>query len=285
MLLVGDRLVWFERQVGLFGGLLGEELGRWVGEAGVEVDGVWQVSGFAGLGLEGFDVAVVRCGSGVGVVGVELGLGLGLVDVLCGGGGFGGGAVRGLSRLEMGVLDLVLLPVVAGLGELFGLGGVGLGAHVLGVDGLPGGKVESVVGFGFSVSVGGVEGRLVVGLPGSVLQGFLDVVDRRIAGEAAAGGGVVCGEIVRAVGPVAVELVAGFEVLRVPAGELVGLRVGDVLRTGQSVGRPLVARVGEERLFHFRPGAQGQRLVAEVTGHITNTITDTVTDDGVRWCC
>ena len=68
-------------------------------------------------------------------------------------------------------------------------------------------------------------------------------------------------------------MVAGFDLLRVPAGELVGLRVGDVIRMGQSVGRPLVGRVGEQRLFQLRPGARGQRLVAEVTGHLTTGTT------------
>ena len=44
--------------------------------------------------------------------------------------------------------------------------------------------------------------------------------------------------------------------------------MGDVVRTGLSVGRPLVGRVGEQRLFQVRPGASGQRLVAEITAHI-----------------
>ena len=104
--------------------------------------------------------------------------------------------------MEMGVLDLVLVPLVGLLVELFELGDVELGSHVSGVGGLPDQVLEPVVVFGFVVSVGGVEGRVCVGLTWSQLQVFLGGVDRRIAGEFAVGGGERCGEIVRAVGPV-----------------------------------------------------------------------------------
>lgn len=272
VLLSVERLVLFERQGVLLAECLEDELGRWLGDAVVSCGVVSQVDGFEGGGFEGCDLAVVRqvFGSGFGVVGCELGLALAVVSALCGGPGGGVGEVRALSRLEVGVLDLVLAPLVGLMVGLFDLGGCELGEHVSGVSGLPEGKREPVVVFPFRVEVAGVEGGLTVGLSGSQLQSFLEGVDRRIAGQAGVGGGPPCGEIVRAVQPVCVELVAGFDVLRVPAQELVGLRVGDVIRTRQSVGRPLVARVGEERLFHFRPGAQGQRLVAEVTGHVVS---------------
>ncbi|MEL6984477.1 MAG: FliM/FliN family flagellar motor C-terminal domain-containing protein, partial [Actinomycetota bacterium] len=73
------------------------------------------------------------------------------------------------------------------------------------------------------------------------------------------------------------ELIAGFEPLQVPARQLADLQIGDVIRTRQSVSRPLVARVGGERLFHIRAAQRGQRLVAELTGHADGANRD-VTD-------
>ena len=225
--------------------------------------------GEGGLG-GGLDLAVVRSLYQVshGVVVSDLGLALAVVGVLCGGGGGVVGESRPLSRLEMGVFDLVLQPLVDLAVGLFGLDAVELGGHVSSVSGLPSAQVEPVVGLPFHLRVGGIEGVVTLGLSGSQLLSYSEELDRRIAGQLASRADVPSVEIVRAVAPVEVELVAGFELLDVPARELVGLRVGDVLRTGQSVSRPLVARIGSEQLFHVRLACHGQRLVAELTAHV-----------------
>lgn len=236
------------------------------------------VDGDGGVGVGGgVDVVVLRSlfavSHGVVVSGVELALGV--VGLLCGGVvGSGVEVGRGLSRLEMGVFDLVLGPLVELVVEGFLLDPVELGSHVSGVAGLPAGQVEPVVGVPFHVSVGGVEGVVMVGLTASMLQRYSEELDRRIAGQLAARSDVPSVEIVRAVHPVVVELVVGFGLLSVGAGELVGLRVGDVLRTCQSVSRPLVARVGGEPLFEVVAAQRGQRLVAEVSGFVDSHLFD-----------
>ena len=49
---------------------------------------------------------------------------------------------------------------------------------------------------------------------------------------------------------------------RVSTGDLLNLRVGDVITTHQSVNSPLAVRVGGVTKFHGRPGAlQGHKAV------------------------
>jgi flagellar motor switch protein FliM len=253
--------------------------------AGVGVGGGAGGAGGAGAGVGGggVDVAVVRSLYQVshGVVVSDLGLALGVVGLLCGGGGEVEVVSRPLSRLEMGVFDLVLQPLVDLAVGLFGLDAVELGGHVSSVSGLPGAQAEPVVGVPFHLRVSGIEGVVTLGLSASQLQSYSEELDRRVAGQLASRAGVPLPGVVRAVAPVEVELVVGFELLAVPAWELVGLRVGDVLRTNQSVSRPLVARIGGEQLFHIRPAQHGRRLVAELTGHVVhNHLSSTIHPTG-----
>lgn len=282
-LLTVDRVGLFTRTAESLAEGFEEELGRWLGDVSVSVGVVEQTTlvdlGTPGEG-EGLDLAVVKSLFQVshGVVVSDLGLALAVVGLLCGGAGGGGvPEVRPLSRLEMGVFDLVLQPLVDLAVGLFDLDAVELGPHVASVSALPSSQPEPAVGLPFHLRVGGIEGVVTLGLTGTQLQSYSEELDRRIAGQLASKTDVPSPEIVRAVAPVEVELVAGFELLQVPARELVGLRVGDVLRTRQSVARPLIARVGGEALFHIRPAQHGQRLVAELTaevvgGHTSSTI-------------
>ena len=108
---------------------------------------------------------------------------------------------------------------------------------------------------------------MTIAMSASQLQDYSEEVDRRIAGLLASKSDEPNAQIVRAVQPVVVELIAGFEPLQVSARQLADLQIGDVIRTRQSINRPLIARVGGERLFHIRAAQRGQRLVAELTGH------------------
>jgi hypothetical protein len=269
-LLSTERTVFFERSLEVLSEKYAEELSRWVGEAEVVAGAAIEVDNVEGLGVENRDLAVIRpvLGTGFGLLCSDLKLALPVVELLCGGSGSPVSNERPLSRLEVGVYDLILAPLLSLLVDSFDLGGCELGGHASGLSAL-GDTKGPLLGIPLQIKIGDVEGAIIVGLPAGLLGVFVSDVDRRIAGEVAAvSDSGPCVEIVRAVRPVSVDLVAGFELLRVPATELVGLRVGDVLRTGQSVGRPLIGRVGEQRLFQVRPGARGQRLVAEVTGHI-----------------
>lgn len=117
---------------------------------------------------------------------------------------------------------------------------------------------------------------MVVAMSASQLQTYSEEVDRRIAGLLASKDDEPNPQIMRAVQPVVVELIAGFEPLQVPARQLADLQIGDVIRTRQSISRPLIARVGGERLFHIRAAQRGQRLVAELTGHVDGASRDGV---------
>ena len=270
-LLTAERVGLFTRTAESLAGLFGEELGRWLGDVSVVAGQVEQTTLPDLAGVDGgVDLALVKSLFAVshGVVASGLELALGVVALLCGGVVSPAPEVRPLSRLEAGVFDLVLAPLVDLASGLFMLDGVELSGHVGSASGLPAGQPEPVVGLPFHVSVGGVEGVVTLGLTGSQLQAYSEELDRRIAGQLAARSDAPSAEVVRAVAPVGVELIVGFELLAVPARQLVGLRVGDVLRTRQSVTRPLVARVGDERLFHVRPAQHGQRLVAELTAAV-----------------
>ena len=100
------------------------------------------------------------------------------------------------------------------------------------------------------------------------LQQYNESLDRRLAGRSSSRRSGPTANTIRAMQPVEVDLVVGFDPLRIPAGKLAGLQVGDVLRTRQSVSRHLVARVGSERIFAVRPAQRGQRLVAELIAPI-----------------
>jgi flagellar motor switch protein FliM len=246
-----------------------EELGRWLGESTVRVEPV-DITPLPALAGPDTDLAIVKAHYHLthGVIASELPLALTLVSMLCGGTPTPAAEIRPLSRLEMGVFDLLLAPLAAAAAEVFEVGPVELGHHVTNASALPDSKPEPAVGIPLQLGVGGVEGRVTVGLTLGQIQAYSEEVDRRIAGRMAARTNTVNLRAVRAVKPVPVELVVGFDPMLVPAGQLAGLQVGDVLRTRQSVTKHLVARVGSERIFQVRAAQRGQRLVAELIARI-----------------
>ena len=203
-----------------------------------------------------------------GVIATDLHLALSIVAMLCGGGGEETPDIRPLSRLEMGVFDLVLQPVLDLTTELFNTGPTELGTHVTNATGLPDSQREPAIAIPLQLSIGSIEGHLTIGLTAGQLQTYSEELDRRIAGRLAKKKDSPNTQIRRAVRPVPVDLIIGFDLLQVPAGHLAGLQVGDVLRTGQVVSKSLVARVGSERIFNVRAAQRGQRLVAEVVGRV-----------------
>ena len=213
------------------------------------------------------DLVVVKSlyQSTYGLITISQELALAMVALLCGGQTQPGPEPRPLSRLEGGLVDLVLRPLLTAAVDLLMLEPAELGPHYAQANALPHHQPEPAVVFPFAVSAGGVEGSIHLGLTATMLQNYSEEMDRRIAGQLAAKRDEPNVQVVRAVQPIEVELIAGFEPLQVPARQLVGLQVGDVIRTKQSVSRPLVARVGGERMFQIRAAQEGQRLVAELT--------------------
>lgn len=246
-----------------------EELSRWVGESTVRAQPV-DVTTIPALAVGEADITVVKARFHMthGVVVADLQLALTLISMLCGGTSLPVVDLRPLTRLEMGVFDLLVQPLVNLAAEVFDVGPMEVGAHILNAAALPDSKPEPAISIPFHVAVGSLEGRITLGLTMGQLQAYNEELDRRIAGRLTTKSHAVNARAVRAVRPVPVDLIVGFDPLQVPAGQLAGLQVGDVLRTRQSVSRHLVARVGTERIFHARAAQRGQRLVAELIGRI-----------------
>ena len=280
-LLTNERAQLFNRTAESMGDSFGVELGRWLSDVVVTAGPVEQVS-FFDLADGTNDLAVIKAQYQMthGVIATDLVLALSIVAMMCGGAPNPPPDARPLSRLEMGVLDLVLTPLLESAVALFNLGPTEIGPHVSNASALPDSQPEPAVAAPLEINVGGVEGKITVAMSATQLQEYSEDVDRRIAGLVAARSDQPNSQIIRAVQPVVVELIAGFEPLQVPAGQLADLQVGDVIRTRQSISRPLIARVGDERLFQIRPAQRGQRLVAELTGRCDGSALDGDGDRG-----
>ena len=267
--LTAERAQLFARTTEAMCERLQEELGRWLGETHVQADQV-ETTMIPALALPDHHLALVKARYHMshGLIAIESKLVLTLVSMLCGGIAAPVIDIRPLTRLEMGVLDLVLGPLLSVVGEAFDTGPLEIGAHLSNATAVPDSKPEPAVSVPVHLKVGTVEGRFLLGLTMGQLQAYSEEMDRRIAGRVPARTNTVNMLAARAVAPVPVELAVGFDLFQVPAGQLAGLRVGDVVRTGQSVTRPLVGRIGTERLFHVRAAQRGQRLVAEVIGKL-----------------
>lgn len=277
-LLTSERAQLFNRTAETLAQRFEDDLGRLLSDVSVTAAPVEQIE-LLDLATGSNDLAVIKSQYQMthGIVASDLTLALSAVAMLCGGVADPPPEPRPLSRLEMGVYDLVLQPLVDATVELFEIGPTEIGGHTSSESGLPDGQMEPAIAVPLTISAGGAEGAMVVAMSATQLQTYSEEVDRRIAGLQASKSDEPNAQIIRAVQPVVVELIAGFEPLQVPARQLADLQVGDVIRTRQSISRPLVARVGGERLFHIRAAQRGQRLVAELTGHADGANRD-VTD-------
>ena len=268
-LLTSERAQLFSRTAETLAERFEDAVSRWLSDVTISPAPVEQVD-ILDLATGDNDLAVIKSQYQMthGVIATDLGLALSIVAMLCGGVANPPPEPRPLSRLEMGVYDLVLQPLVQLAVELFEIGPTEIGHHTSNSSGLPDSQPEPAIAVPLTVSAGGAEGAMTIAMSATQLQDYSEEVDRRIAGLLAARSDQPNAQIVRAVQPVVVELIAGFEPLQVPARQLADLQVGDVIRTRQSINRPLIARVGGERLFNIRVAQRGQRLVAELTGHV-----------------
>lgn len=274
-LLTNARSQMFARTAEKLGESYQDELGKWLSDARVVPEAIEQTTLYE-MGTANTDLTVIksRYQTTYGLITIDLDLALAMVAVLCGGLATPPTETRPLTRLEYGVIDLVLEPFMDLAVELYELEPTELSAHFASPSALPHAQPDPSISVPYTVTVAGVEGKVCLGLTATMLQNYSEEIDRKIAGQLATRRDEPNRSVVRAVQPVVVELIAGFEPMQVPARQLVGLQVGDVLRTTQSVTRPLIARVGGEKLFHIRAAQEGQRLVAELTGIIESPTRD-----------
>ncbi|MEM8926222.1 MAG: FliM/FliN family flagellar motor switch protein [Actinomycetota bacterium] len=224
------------------------------------------------LAVEDSDIVVVTLEEHLshGVIVTDLNLALSIITTLCGGNPNPPPEIRPLTRLETGVYKLILNPILHHGAQLLMAGPAVTSAHVNSASALPDSKAEPGVAMHLDIRMGEIEGRITLGFTAAHLQTFVEDVDRRIAGRVAAKKDTPNRQMATATRSVPLDLIVGFEPIRVPAGVLADLQVGDVLRTGQMLSQSLVARVGSERIFAVRAAQRGQRLVAEVTGRIAS---------------
>ena len=268
-LLTAERSQLFMRTAETLAEQIEEELARWLSDSTVRPEPVEQII-VSSLTQTDIDLTIVKTSFHLsyGVIVTDLELAMSIVSVLCGGTGQLPPDVRPLSRLEMGVFDLILQPLLDMATQLFAVGPGQLGTHVTTATALPESQPEPAIAIPFLLTVASIKGKLTVVFTASQLQAYGEDLDRRIAGRLATKKDTPNVHVANAIRPVPIDLIIGFDLMQVPAGQLAGLQVGDVLRTGQSVSKSLVARVGSERVFHVRAAQRGQRLVAELIGHV-----------------
>lgn len=189
-------------------------------------------------------------------------LALSIVTLMLGGNG-DPGPTRPLTPLESGLVSDLALALSERFAAELRLGPVRIKGHHSDRSTLRDGTSETLMSFGLHMAHAKAEGacRLVVS-PLS-LQVQMEIIDRRINGRrrtTSTPGAAAAA----ALQPVVVPVVIGFAAIRVPAMDMANLHPGDLLRTGQSLGRQLIASVGDAPVFTVKAGQRGDRLVAEV---------------------
>jgi flagellar motor switch protein FliM len=157
---------------------------------------------------------------------------------------------RAATPLELSILLPRLADVLHDLPAAFHLPS---GAPVAPADAETARNLGLVVLAPFTLTLDPVEYQLPVVLPRSMVEGDETTV---AAGPA---------RIEQAVAEVPVEVEIAFDALRVPALDIEGLEVGDVLRLDHRSVEPLTALAGGRPLLRVLPGRPGRHLTVEVT--------------------
>ncbi|MEM7339736.1 MAG: FliM/FliN family flagellar motor switch protein [Actinomycetota bacterium] len=245
-------------------------LSKWLSEASVEAGPVEQVD-LVDVATSDRDIAIIRPANHLdyGLIVTDLSLALPLTAILCGGPSQPEDELRALSRIEICVYDLILESTLELATDELNVGPASIGGHVAHAAALPPPPDEPSLALPFTITVGSTSGDLVFAFTAAHLQDFTEALDAQIAGRIGARETGPNNQIVQALVPVPVEIVVGFEPTQISTRRLAELDVGDVLHTGRSLASNLVARIGDESIFHVRAAQQGQRLVAEILGPVS----------------
>lgn len=262
--LTPDRIAQFQRSADALAAAIEEEFSSWLAEVSVKAEPVKEVH-LEDLTTDGEarEVVVIEAREQLSssLLVMDLGLSLSIVVLLCGGAPTED-EPRALTRLEAGVLDVLFQPALDLAAEAFRVGECRILGHVSDAFPLPDLPDESAVALPMRVHHGQAEGSLMICFTSGQLQEYTEAIDRRLAGQAGDRARNAATE--RAVLPVPVDVVVGFEHVRMSTGQVADLEVGDVIRIGQQLGEELDARVGGQSMFTVRPGQLGTRLVAEI---------------------
>ena len=182
-----------------------------------------------------FDIASVRfdhrsCASVV----TELPLALTLVTGLLGGASFPPGDPRPLTLIERRVLDLLgqrfvdIARDTLLIDEELAIDRSRDGAFAAGDDD----ETEARIGFSFAMNGPNSGGRLLLVFDLATIQTFSDVIDARLSGRRVVAPVLANPATANALQPVPMTFSVGMGHISLAARDIVGLQVGDVIRTG-----------------------------------------------------
>lgn len=181
------------------------------------------------------------------------------------------GPLRTLSALEYSVIELIIEPIVELTTTQLLLGGGSRIVHVEGREPALSSASPDLTFLVLTVDTGSHQGNIEVGLPTVTLQTFAEFVDRRQEGARSRTEGRYSPQAMRTLGTVGLNGIVRFDPFPVSAHVVDRLKVGDVLRTGHPVHRPLTAVIGGKPLYRVEAGQRGDRLVAEVVDVTSST--------------
>ncbi len=260
----GGRAASFKKSLFEMARMTEEALELWTGKVSVAGSGLSTVSlpDLADQPLHYIELFFDESGQSAFMI-FDLEIALSIVTLMLGGNG-DPGPVRDLTPLEARLLaDLVDAMIPKFATELH-LGPARFKAHHAHQSTMRDGLSETLLCFGLDLTGPQVSGTAMVGISPLSLQGHMEIIDRRLNGRPRNAESITTSAAAAALQPVIVPVIVGFAAIRAPAYDIANLAPGDLIRTGQSLGRHLVASVGNVPVFTVKAGQRGGRLVAEV---------------------
>ena len=219
------------------------------------------ISSFEELPLHYVEAALDESGQSAFLL-FDTKMALSIVTLMMGGSGDPGEA-RPLTPLEAGLLADLAMTMFDQFARELHLGPVRFKANHSDQSTMRDGVAEILMSFSLNLQGSKASGGCQLAISPLSLQSHMEIIDRQINGQRR-NESPIGSAAAAALQPVVVPVVVGFAGIRVPAMDMANLHPGDVLRTGQSLGRQLVASVGNQPVFTVKAGQRGDRLVAEV---------------------
>ncbi|MFA6936678.1 MAG: flagellar motor switch protein FliM [Treponema sp.] len=219
---------------------------------------------------------------GMGVLEIDPSITFTMIDRLFGGTGATGGKVnRDLTDIEQSVMEGIIVRILANMREAWTqvidlrprLGQIETNPQFAQI--VP--PNEMVVLITMEIKIGEEEGMMNICIPYIVIepivsklttQFYFSTVRRTATTQ-------YLGTIKEKLSDVEMDIVAEIGSINLPIKDVLGLRVGDVVRlTNIRVGEALTLSVGSKKKFYCQPGVVGKKMAVQVIGKIEETYAD-----------
>lgn len=219
---------------------------------------------------------------GMGVLEIDPSITFTMIDRLFGGTGATGGKVnRDLTDIEQSVMEGIIVRILANMREAWTqvidlrprLGQIETNPQFAQI--VP--PNEMVVLITMEIKIGEEEGMMNICIPYIVIepivsklttQFYFSTVRRTATTQ-------YLGTIKEKLSDVEMDIVAEIGSINLPIKDVLGLRVGDVVRlTNIRVGEALTLSVGSKKKFYCQPGVVGKKMAVQVIGKIEETDSD-----------